>query len=397
MKTSKYSFLITNLLLVSFLFTNAGSVFAKENHAAVCHDSPGTARCHSHVVVDKEGKPNAVSTPSGYGPLQFHNAYAVGTNSSTYQVIAIVDAYDHPNILSDLNTYSNAFGIPALPACSGPVTSSPVPCFQKVNPYGGASYPAINAGWALEIALDVEAAHAMCQNCGILLVEASSNSFANLMQAVDTAVAMGANVISNSYGASEFSSETSYDSHFNHPGTAITFSSGDSGYGAEYPAASQYVTAVGGTSLYLNPDSSYKSESAWSGAGSGCSAFEPKPIWQTDSGCANRTISDVSADADPATGAAVYDSVRYQGKKGWFKVGGTSLSAPLIAGIYALAGGISLGVYGASLPYSLSTPSNLHDIAIGSNGSCAGSYLCTSLSGYDGPTGLGTPNGIAAF
>jgi subtilase family serine protease len=225
------------------------------------------------------------------------------------------------------------------------------------------------------------------------LVEASSNSFSNLLAAESYALSH-ANVVSNSWGGSEFSSETSSDWHFNHIGHPITFSSGDSGYGVEYPAASQYVTAVGGTTLSLNSDSTYKSESVWSGSGSGCSAYEPKPTWQKDSGCIRRTVADVAADANPSTGASVYDSVSYQGSSGWFKVGGTSLASPLIASSYALSGNAASTVDG-SYPYSHST--SLHDVTSGTDGSCGGSYLCTGKTGYDGPTGKGTPNGAGAF
>lgn len=370
-----------------------------QDHVPVCPGpaSPGSARCHARVVVDGQGKPQASTLPSGFGPAQFHGAYGSQTTVSTPTTIAIVDAYDHPNILSDLNTYSTTFNIPKLPACTVAVSASSTPCFQKVDQRGGTNYPQVNAGWALEIALDVEAAHAICQNCNILLVEADSNSYNNLMTAVDRAVAMNASVVSNSYGSGEFSGETAFDSHFNHPGIAITFSSGDGGYGVEYPAASQYVTAVGGTTLNLNSDNTYRSESVWNGAGSGCSAYETtKPVGQaTLSGCTNRIVADVSADANPNTGAAVYDSVRYQGRRGWFKVGGTSLSSPIIAGVYALSGNTTGSAN--SIPYSLfNYATNLHDVTTGSNGSC-GSYLCTAVSGYDGPTGLGTPNGTGAF
>ncbi len=353
-------------------------------------------RCHAHVVIDGKGNPNVTRTPTGYGPAQFRGAYAVSGTAVGSPILAVVDAYDHPSILSDLGTYSSQFGIPTLPACSGPIAASTVPCFAKLNQNGGTTPPATNAGWALEIALDVEAAHAMCQNCRLLLVEANSNSFNDLATAVDQAVAQGAIVVTNSYGASEFSGETAYDWHYNRPGVAITFSSGDSGYGAQYPAASPFVTAVGGTTLQMS-GTSYVSESAWSGAGSGCSAFESKPSWQTDAGCARRTIADISADANPNTGAAVYDSVRYQGRKGWFQVGGTSLASPLIAGVYALTGSIPTSTQANALPYANGTASNLHDVTTGSNGSCGGSYLCTAISGYDGPTGLGSPNGTSAF
>ena len=220
------------------------------------------------------------------------------------------------------------FGLPPCTTANG--------CFRKVDQNGGTSYPAANSGWDLEIALDVEIAHAICQNCKILLVEASSASVAALGTAVNDAVALGANVVSNSYGAAEFSSETGYDTYYNHPGVAITASSGDGGYGVEFPAASQYVTAVGGTTLTLNADKTYRGETAWSGAGSGCSLYEPKPAWQTDTGCSRRTVADVSADADPNSGAAIYDSYGYHGQ-GWFQVGGTSLAAPLVAAVYALS------------------------------------------------------------
>jgi subtilase family serine protease len=204
---------------------------------------------------------------------------------------------------------------------------------------------------------------------------------------------MGAKVVSNSYGSSEFSSETQFDSHFNKNGIAFTFSSGDSGYGTSYPAASQYVTAVGGTTLNMIGNS-YISETVWSGSGSGCSLYEPKPIWQTDTGCTKRTIADVSAVADPSTGAAIYSSVSYLGNRGWFQVGGTSLSAPIIAGIYAL-GGVPAGSKANSLPYA--QVNLLRDITSGNNGNCNSSYLCTGVVGYDGPTGLGSPNGASAF
>lgn len=371
----------------------------KGSHRQVCGSvAGGQVRCNARVMVDSNGKPQASSTlPAGYGPLQFLTAYSLTATTSANKTIGIVDAYDDPNILSDLNNYSSTFGIPSLNSC--PVSSGTPnsPCFQKVSQTGGSSYPSVNSGWALEISLDVQAAHAICQNCNILLVEASSSSFTNLMAAVDRARIMGANVISNSYGASEFSTETSYDSHFNYSGIVFTFSSGDSGYGTSYPAASRYVTAVGGTTLNLSGNS-YLSESVWSGAGSGCSLYESKPSFQIDTGCTMRTIADVSADADPNTGAAVYDTVPYYGSSGWFQVGGTSLSSPLIAATYALAGGFASTTMGNSVPYSLYNYStNLHDVVTGKNGSCSSAYLCTGVVGYDGPTGLGTPNGTSAF
>lgn len=376
------------------LISSAGAANGHASAQAVC---PGpvfaATRCHAQVVTDATGNPNATTSPTGYGPDQFHGAYGLPTTAPGVRTVAIVDAFDDPTAQSDLNTYSSTYGIPVLPTCSSP-SSETQACFIKVNQSGSTGpLPRKNAGWALEIALDVETAHAICQNCKILLVEANNNQFASLAAAEDTAASLGAEVISNSYGGSEFSSETSatYDGQFNHPGVAITVSSGDSGYGVEYPAASRYVTAVGGTTLNLSGNTR-TSETTWSGSGSGCSAYESKPGWQTDTGCARRTVADVSADADPATGASVYDTTRYQGQAGWFQVGGTSLSAPLIGGVYALG---TLPVTDGSYPYSHA--GSLFDIVSGSNGNCGGSYLCTATTGYDGPTGLGSPNGTGGF
>ncbi len=370
----------------------ANFVGALPSHKPFKHICPnrvsGEGRCHSHVVTDANGKPLASSTPPGsaYTPAQFHTAYNLPSTATVPQTIGIVVAYNSPTIENDLNVYSQQFGLPACTTANG--------CFTKVNQNGiQGSYPATDTGWALEMALDVEVAHAICPNCKIVLVEANSSSLNNLFTAVDTAVNMGATVISNSYGGGEFYNETFYDSHFNHPGVAFTVSSGDSGYGVEYPAASRFVTAVGGTTLKLNPDNTRQSETAWSGAGSGCSAYEPKPSFQSDTKCSKRTVADVSADADPNTGAAIYTATNSTGQASWFQVGGTSLSAPLIAGVYALSGNVRSTSY-ASYPYF--HPSLLNDVTSGSNGSC-GNYLCQAGSGYDGPTGLGTPNGTGGF
>jgi subtilase family serine protease len=365
-------------------------------HMRVCDtDLPDEAHCHAHVIVDTSGTPKTVMAPRGTSPQQFLSAYGLsGQAASGHPIIAIVDAYDDPYIARDLTTYSQTFGIPTLPNCVGRASNSSVACFSKVNQRGATNrFPQQNSGWALEIALDVETAHALCQNCSIVLVEADSNSYNNLMTAEDQAFAQGATVVSNSWGSSEFASEAGYDYHFNHPGVAVTVSSGDSGYGVEYPAASPFVTAVGGTTLFMNTDGTYGSETAWSGAGSGCSQFEAKPIWQTDIGCTQRSVADVSADADPNSGAAIYDSFRYYGRSGWFQVGGTSLASPIVAAVYAQAG-VGAGVAANSLPYA--NAASLHDVTSGSNGSC-GTYLCTAGVGFDGPTGLGTPNGVVAF
>lgn len=357
-------------------------------HIHVCPGAPiGTARCHAILLVPSGINP-AASSPSGYVPSDLQSAYNLPSSTAGGgQTVAIVDAYDDPNAESDLGVYRSQFSLPACTTANG--------CFRKVNQSGGTKYPRANGGWAQEISLDLDMVSAICPNCHILLVEASTNSLTNLGTAVNEAANLGANEISNSYGGSESSSDTSYDSsYYNHPGIAITASSGDSGYGAQYPAASQYVTAVGGTSLTRASNTRGWSETAWSGAGSGCSAYDPKPSWQTDSGCSKRTIADVSAVADPNTGAAVYDSYSYQGQSGWLVFGGTSVASPIIASVYALAGNAGSVTYG-SHPYSHT--SSLNDVTSGSNGSCGGSYLCTAGTGYDGPTGLGTPNGTGGF
>ncbi|MDH6128970.1 subtilase family serine protease [Kitasatospora sp. GP82] len=330
------------------------------------------------------------ATPSGYGPSDLLSAYNLPAGGGAGQTIAIVDAYNDPNAESDLAVYRAQYGLPACTTANG--------CFKKVNQTGGTKYPASNSGWAGEISLDLDMVSAIAPNAKIILVEANTASMTNLGTSVNTAVKLGAKFVSNSYGGSESSSDTSYDtSYFNHPGIAITVSAGDSAYGAQYPASSRYVTSVGGTALNRSSNARGWSESVWStssteGTGSGCSAYDAKPSWQKDTGCAKRTVSDVSAVADPATGVAVYQTY---GGSGWAVYGGTSASSPIIAGVYALAGTPSSGSYPSSFPYAHT--SSLNDVTTGSNGSCSPSYLCTAGTGYDGPTGLGTPNGTTAF
>ncbi|WP_435881563.1 putative Ig domain-containing protein [Streptomyces xanthochromogenes] len=331
------------------------------------------------------------AAPSGYGPTDLQSAYALPSSAGAGATVAIVDAQDDPNAESDLATYRSQYGLPACTTANG--------CFKKVDQNGGTNYPTADSGWAGEISLDVDMVSAVCPQCHILLVEATSANMDDLGAAVNRAVTMGAKYVSNSYGGSEDSTDPSSDaSYFNHPGVAITVSSGDSGYGVEYPAASQYVTSVGGTSLSRASNTRGWSESVWGsssggeGAGSGCSAYDPKPSWQSDTGCAKRTVADVSAVADPNTGLAVYDS--YQAS-GWNVYGGTSASSPIIAGVYALAGTPAANTNPASYPYAHT--SSLNDVTSGANGSCSPAYLCKAAAGYDGPTGLGTPNGTAAF
>jgi subtilase family serine protease len=370
-----------------------------ESHSAIgpgtSHDvcgpaNPGTARCHAKIRDDAAA--HGTAGPTGYNPADIQAAYALPSSTAgSGQTVAIVDAYDDPSAESDLSVYRSQFGLPPCTTANG--------CFKKVNQTGGTSYPRANGGWAEEISLDLDMVSAVCPNCKIILVEASTSSMANLGTAVNTAVKLGANAISNSYGGGDSSSDSSYDtSYFKHPGVVVTASAGDSGYGAEYPAASQYVTAVGGTSLKKDSSARGWSETVWSSSGSGCSAYDPQPSWQSGvanitSVCAKRAIADVSADADPNTGVSVYDSYAYQGYSGWLVFGGTSVSSPIIASVYALAGNAASVTY-ASYPYTHT--SALNDVGSGSNGTC-GNLLCNATAGWDGPTGLGTPNGTTAF
>ncbi|QHC27456.1 S53 family peptidase [Streptomyces sp. GS7] len=355
---------------------------------------PGYMACNAVARTDVKQqlslKRNAA--PSGLGPADLQSAYNLPKTGGSGQTVAIVDANDDPNAEKDLAAYRKQYGLPECTTANG--------CFKKVDQDGGSNYPAPDAGWAGEISLDVDMVSAACPSCHILLVEAKSANMDDLGAAVNRAVTMGAKYVSNSYGGPEDSTDTtSDDKYFKHPGVAITVSSGDSGYGVEYPAASQYVTAVGGTSLKKGGSGARGwTESVWGttaggeGAGSGCSQYDAKPSWQKDTGCNKRTVADVAAVADPATGLAVYDT--YQ-SKGWNVYGGTSASSPFIAGVYALAGAPGSGDTPASYPYSHA--SALNDVTSGANGTCSPSYLCTAGKGYDGPTGLGTPNGVAAF
>jgi len=347
----------------------------------------GDAACDAVVVADENGRPitsaKFAATPAGFGPADLQSAYKTpSTTQGAGKTVAIVDAYNDPTAASDLTVYRAQFGLPTL--------NTGGPTFKKVNQSGGTSYPRNNAGWATEISLDLDMVSAVCPNCNILLVEASSASFTNLGAAVNYAAKVaGVVAISNSYGGSDSSPLSAY----NHPGIAITASTGDSGYGVQSPASFDTVVAVGGTHLTGSVSTGW-SETAWSGAGSGCSTKNAKPSWQTAATqCAGKANADVSADADPYTGVAVYDSTSYNGSSGWQVYGGTSVASPIIASVYALSG--NTGGYPASIAWSAST--GLNDVTSGSNGTCSTSVWCTSGPGWDGPTGLGTPNGVTAF
>ena len=352
------------------------------NSHAVCPSPPaGYGHCHAQVVTDRNGNPDASRSPTGLSPATIKSVYGFSTLSTAGggRTVAIVDAYDDPSAESDLRAFSSQYGLPPCTTANG--------CFQKVNQRGGAAYPRTDPGWALEISLDVEWAHAIAPGAKILLVEADSNSFANLFAAEDFAKAH-AQYVSNSWGGSEFSGESGYDSHFQQNGVSFFVSSGDAGLPAEYPSASPNVVSVGGTTLHFS-GSSFTGETGWSSGGGGCSGYEAPTSAQSSFSqygqvnCGGRRATpDVSLDADPASGVSVYDSTRYQGRSGWFTVGGTSASSPMLAARSADAGTVvnAAYVYGSSITF--------RDITSGSNGaSCLVGYdLCAGRGSWTGET-----------
>jgi hypothetical protein len=418
----------------------------------------------------------------GLRPADLHSAYSLPADAASAQTIAIVDAYNDPTAEADLRTYSQAFGLPECEASNG--------CFRQVNQSGGSQltfplsaheleeaehgakhphageqeeraieeYEAEQArSWDGEISLDIETVHAVCENCHIILVEAESPRDAALDTAEQTAAALGASEISNSWGGPETAPEDV--GAFDHPGTVITAATGDYGYlnwllveseasererseleHADYPASSPYVVAVGGTSLQFSASGEWAGEEVWNvrygaaaqnygASGGGCSTIFTAPAWQqalpdfSSVGCGgDRAVADISADADPRTGVATYDSEAKTGEcqftnaPQWCTVGGTSLSAPLIAAAFALAGGSHGVAYPAQTLYErvASDPALVHDVTEGSNGKCEARENCTSAeettaskctglaiclagAGYDGPSGLGTPDGLGAL
>jgi subtilase family serine protease len=335
-----------------------------------------SARCHAQILPDRAGN-FAAAAPYGLSPATIKAVYGFSTDpaAGVGTTIAIVDAYDSPTAENDLNVFSAEYGLPACTTANG--------CFSKVDQTGGSRYPRTDAGWALEISLDVQWAHAIAPGARILLVEAKTNSFANLLAAEDYAKTH-AQYVSNSWGASEFSSESAYDFHFAQAGVSFFVSSGDAGLPADYPSSSPNVISVGGTTLHFDANGAFTGETGWSSGGGGCSVYETATAAQSSFGeylqanCGGqRATPDVSLDADPASGVSVYDSTRYQGQKGWWQVGGTSASAPMWAGRSAVAGITvdSAAVYSSTITY--------RDITSGNNGA-------SCLVGYDLCSGRGS-------
>lgn len=316
---------------------------------------------------------------SGLQPADLQSAYALpSTTAGAGQTVAVVIAYDNPNLEADLGVFRKTFGLPPCTTSNG--------CFKKIAQSGTTA----NQGWGQEASIDVQMVSAVCPNCKILVSEANAATDVALLAAAKAAVSDGATVVSNSYSMPEDSSENDAAYAI---GVPFVFGSGDTGAGAQWPSASSHVIAVGGTTLTRASNARGWSETVWSGTGGGCSAYIAKPSWQHDSGCANRTANDIAAYADPNPGVAVYDSY-LSSKPGWRTYGGTSVAAPIVAGAIALAGNGKSTLLNASYIYAHSGA--LNAITSGHNGSCS-TYLCNAEKGYSAPAGNGSPNGVGAL
>ncbi|MDP5228700.1 MULTISPECIES: S53 family peptidase [Arthrobacter] len=401
MKRSLLSATGSVLLLAASLVASAAPSFADPGHGRatghsvrVCSDpAPGQAACQSYKMTDKTGKPLASSTPppTALTPAGLQDAYKLTGLTSGGRTVAIVDAYGYPSLERDLGVFRSQFGLPACTKANG--------CLKIVNQTGGTSLPAFNSGWAGEQALDVDAVSSACPDCKIVVVQTKSASMTDLGTGVQTAAKMpGVVAISNSYGGGD-SSDASYGKYYNFPGIAVTASAGDNGYqGGSYPASSSYVTAVGGTSLNKASNTRGWSESVWSGTGSGCSTVNAALPAQAglNTGCSKRAMNDVAAVADPSNGGLAVYYPTTSTSSTWGQFGGTSEASPIIASVYALSGNTgSAGQYANALPYA--NPGALFDVTGGSNGTCPTTIWCNAGTGWDGPTGLGTPNGTAGF
>ncbi len=349
-----------------------------------------------HYILHQTSEDNLAAPPTtAFAPVTIRHAYGFDqiTNQGAGQTIGIVDAYDDPKAEADLGVFTKQFGLAACTTANG--------CFRKV--YSNGKLPAANANWSVEVSLDIQWAHAVAPQAKILLVETPSNNLSDLITGVDVAVRNGASAVSMSWTSAEFSGEKNLDNHFVSNGVTFFAASGDNGTGVAYPAASPFVIGVGGTSLTLDARGNYVSEAAWSGSGGGESAVEKEPLAQEQFGIPNdsrgtRGVPDVSYDANPGTGYAVYDSVTINGAAGWFQVGGTSAAAPQWAALASIANSSRVAARKANLSgadtifYSLAKTgigTNFHAVTKGTNGSCG--TLCTASAGYDYVTGLGTP------
>lgn len=357
---------------------------------ALCSSTADGMHCGARAIA-RDGSVQSFGAPRGLGADDLADAYEIPDGGEGAPTIAIVVAHGYSKLESDLAVYRERYGLPPCTIANG--------CLRVVNADGGSALPpdapAGNA-WTIETMLDVSMASAACPRCKLLVVQ-GEDSGTSLLEAQHTAVALGADVISNSWSSVEKSGVAlaSYESYFDHPGVAIFAAAGDLGYnqgeqGPAYPATSAHVFSVGGTKLVRDEKTARGwSETVWSKGGSSCSLSIAKPAYQTASPCANRASADVAAVGDPGSGVAVYHS--RSGGGGWIVVGGTSAATPLVAGIFASTGHARRST---SQLAELVAGAALHDVLDGSNGSC-GSKLCKAETGWDGPTGFGTPNAAA--
>ncbi|MGC1379414.1 MAG: S53 family peptidase [Candidatus Baltobacteraceae bacterium] len=352
----------------------------QQSHSAVpaCPDTHQEDTMQCFALIQAGLKPDVRPQVAGWGPPDLQARYNLpSTTNGTGHIVAIVDAFDNPNVASDLAVYRSQFGLGTAN-------------FYKYNQDGEqGNYPQGSPGWGTEIDLDVEMVSASCPLCTIYLVEANTNSTKNLDIAEKEAVKLGAHIVSNSWGGGQGRPE---HHAFSTKGVTYLASAGDSGYGITDPADYPDVVSVGGTQLSKSGSPPTYTESTWPGTGGGCSVVA-KPAWQHDASCSFRTSNDVSA---VAWGVAIYDTYP---SGGWGTVGGTSVSSPLLAGVFGLSNNYTKQHGGENFwtQSAKKYAKDLHDITTGADGQCGSTYLCKAGPGYDGPTGWGTPNGIAAF
>ncbi len=331
-------------------------------------------------------------------PNQIHAAYSLPRTGAAGQTIAIVSAYDDPGVQADLNAYTRRFGIPACTVANG--------CFRVLNQSGARSpLPPRDTGgqFITESSIGVEVARGVCQSCSIMLVEASSFAPGDLSAAAATAARAGAGAVVTTFNIGDDPADAQYAPDFTHPGSVVVAAAGDGGYdGAPtFPASLPGVLAVGGTRLRLTPQGGYRGESAWAQTTSGCSLFERAASWQAalaaSAGCGSgRAVADLAAVASPGPLVHIQDLGSPCGPS-WCEAEGTSVSAPIIAGVIGLAGSGGSSEVKRLYTHARRDPGAFHDVTSGTTHACGGQPICSARRGYDGPTGLGTPYGLAAF